>query len=101
MQIGRHVRKQRTALGLKQHELAAEVKVTPQHISKLELDQAAPSLEMLLKLSERLGVTTDYLLTGRERTPLDATGALRAVPDISALAKRHLIGVLNELRAET
>jgi transcriptional regulator with XRE-family HTH domain len=101
MQIGRHVRKRRKALGLKKQELADEVEVTAQHISRIELDQAAPSVETLLKLSERLGVTTDYLLTGRETTPLDAAGAIRAVPDINATAKRHLIGVLNALRAKT
>jgi transcriptional regulator with XRE-family HTH domain len=99
MTIGRQVRKARKALELKQQDLADEIEVTSQHISRIELDQAAPSVETLLKLSRRLGVTTDYLLTGRQTTPLDATGAIRAEPGISATAKRHLIGVLNELRA--
>jgi len=98
MKIGRHVRKAREALGLKQQDLADEVNVTSQHISRIELDQAAPSVDTLLKLSQRLGVTTDYLLTGRDTVPFDATGAIRAEPDISPVAKRHLIGVLNELR---
>ena len=100
MKVGRHVRKTREALELRQQDLAEEVEVSPQHISRIELDQAAPSVETLLKLSQRLGVTTDYLLTGREMTPLDATGAIRAEPDMSAPAKRHLIGVLNELKAK-
>jgi transcriptional regulator with XRE-family HTH domain len=99
MKIGRHVRKTRKALELKQQNLAEEIGVTAQHISRIELDQAAPSVETLLKLSRTLGVTTDYLLTGRETTPLGATGAIRAEPDISPIAKRHLIGVLNELRS--
>jgi transcriptional regulator with XRE-family HTH domain len=101
MKIGRRVRKTRKALELKQQTLADEVGVTSQHISRIELDQAAPSLETLLKLSRTLGVTADYLLTGRDTAPLDATGAIRAVPDVSAAAKRHLIGVLNELCTET
>jgi transcriptional regulator with XRE-family HTH domain len=101
MQIGHHVRSTREALELKQQDLADAVEVTSQHISRIELDQTAPSAETLLKLSQTLGVTTDYLLTGRETAPLDATGAIRAEPDISATAKRHLIGVLNELRTKT
>lgn len=98
MKIGRHVRKARESLELRQQDLADEVNVTSQHISRIELDQASPSVETLLKLSQKLGVTTDYLLTGQERAPLDATGAIRAEPGISSTAKRHLIGVLNELR---
>ena len=80
MQIGRHVRRTRKALGLNQSELAQEVKVTPQHISKLELEQATPSLKTLLSLSRTLGVSTDYLLTGRDTAPVDIRGAIRAQP---------------------
>jgi transcriptional regulator with XRE-family HTH domain len=100
MKIGNHVRRKREALGLNRAELAKELGVSHQHVSRIELNQVAPSLEMLLKLSRTLGVTTDYLLTGRELAPLDASGAIRAEPDISATAKRHLIGVLKELRAQ-
>ena len=99
MKIGSHVRKKREELGLNQAELAKELRVTHQHISRIELEQVAPSLEMLLKLSRKLGVSTDYLLTGREPAPLDALGGIRAEPGISATAKRHLIGIVNELRA--
>jgi hypothetical protein len=59
-------------------------------------------LELLLKLSQKLGVTTNYLLTGRETTQADATSAIRAIreePGLSAAARRHLIGVLNEFRS--
>ncbi len=98
MKIGSHVRKKREALGLNQAELANELGVTHQHVSRIELEQVAPSLEMLLKLSRRLGVTTDYLLTGQQATPPDAAGAIRAAPDISATAKRHLVGMVEELR---
>jgi len=101
VKIGSHVRKKREALGLKQAELAKELRVTHQHISRIELEQVAPSLQMLLKLSRRLGVSTDYLLTGRESAPFDASGAIRAAPDISATAKRHLVGIVEELRTRT
>jgi transcriptional regulator with XRE-family HTH domain len=97
MQIGRHVRKRRKALGLNQSELAQEVKVTPQHISKLELEQTTPSLELLVSLSRMLGVSTDYLLTGQEVAPVDIHGAIRAQQQLSPVAKRTLIQLINEL----
>jgi transcriptional regulator with XRE-family HTH domain len=97
MQIGRRVRKTRQSLGLKQKELADEITVTPQHISKLELDETAPSLDTLLSLSRTLGVSTDYLLTGRETAPVDIRGAIRAQPGLSPVAKRCLIQLVGEL----
>lgn len=96
--IGSHVRKKREALGLNQTELAKEPRVTHQHVLRIEQEQVAPSLELLLKLSRTVGVTTDYLLTGRDTAPLDATGAIRAEPNISTAAKRHLVAIVEELR---
>jgi transcriptional regulator with XRE-family HTH domain len=101
IKIGSHVSRKRKALGLTKAELASELKVSHQHVSRIELDQVAPSLELLLKISRALGVTTDYLLTGRELAPLDASGAIRAEPGISSAAKRHLIGVLMELSTKS
>jgi transcriptional regulator with XRE-family HTH domain len=101
MHISSHVRTKRKALGLTQDELARELNVTHQHISRIEGGQVVPSLDVLVNLSRRLGVTTDYLLTGHEMTPLDAAGAIRAEPNLNPTAKRHLIGVLNELRGPT
>lgn len=98
MNIGRRVRLKRQALGLKQLELANELSVTPQHISQIELGRATPSLELVIALSRALGVSTDYLLTGREPAPFDARAAIRSEPGISATAKRHLIGLVKELR---
>jgi transcriptional regulator with XRE-family HTH domain len=42
MKIGSHVRKKREALGLNQAELAKELGVTHQHVSRIELEQVAP-----------------------------------------------------------
>jgi len=99
MQIGTHVRARRNALGLSQTDLARELSVSHQHVSRIELGDATPSLEMLLKLSRKLGVSTDYLLTGKEQAPLDAAGAIRSDPAISPSAKRHLVGIIEELRS--
>jgi Predicted transcriptional regulators len=99
MQIGRHVRARRLALGLSQENLATELGVKHQHVSRIELGDATPSLETVLGLSRILGVSTDFLLTGQQTTPPDVAGAIRAAPDISATAKRHLVGIVQELRS--
>jgi hypothetical protein len=49
-------------------------------------------------LRRRLGVSTDYLLTGQETAPLGIAGAIRGDKQLSPTAKRHLIGILAELQ---
>ena len=100
MQIGRNLSRAREALELTQEDLAKEAHITSQYISKIEHEGGAPSLKVLLALSTALGVSINYLLTGRETATFDATGAIRAERDITAAAKDHLIGLLNELRAK-
>ncbi len=101
MEIGSHVRAKRRALGLSQSELARELRISHQHISRIELGDVTPSLEMLVKLSDRLGVSVDYLLSGHEQRPLDPAGAIRSEPLLGKTAKRHLVGLLEELRTHS
>jgi transcriptional regulator with XRE-family HTH domain len=98
LQVAHRVRAQRQALKLTQEELAAELGVTHQHVSRIEGGHAVPSLDLLVRLSHRLGVSTDYLLTGRETAPLGVAGAIRGDKHLSATAKRHLIGIIGELQ---
>ncbi len=48
--------------GWSQEELAEQMNVTRQSVSKWEGAQAVPDLEKMLRLSELFGVSTDYLL---------------------------------------
>ncbi len=91
------IRELRKSLSLTQQELARELDVTPQHISRLEIGQAAPSLELLVRLSRRLGVSVDYLLTGDRLPVMDVAGAIRAQEDVTAEAKRALLTLIAEL----
>jgi transcriptional regulator with XRE-family HTH domain len=85
-------------LKLTQEELAGELGVTHQHISRIEGGHAVPSLELLVGLSRRLGVSTEYLLTGQETARLGIAGAIRGDKQLSPTAKRHLIGIIAELQ---
>jgi transcriptional regulator with XRE-family HTH domain len=96
--VATRVRAQRTALTLTQEELARELGVTHQHVSRIEGGHAVPSLGLLVRLSRRLGVSTDYLLTGQETAAPSIAGAIRGDRRLSAIAKRHLIGIVSELQ---
>lgn len=59
------IKELRVAHSLTQVELAADLNVTKQCISNWENNNIQPSIDMLLKISDFYGVTTDYLL-GRD-----------------------------------
>lgn len=61
--------------GWSQEELAEQMNVTRQSVSKWESAQAIPDLDRMLRLSQLFGVTTDYLLKDELETPeADLTG---------------------------
>lgn len=66
--MGKRIVTKRKQLGLSQEELAELADVSPQMISTAERGSKSILSENLLKLSNALGVTADYLLTGRITT---------------------------------
>lgn len=99
MTIGERIRKRRQALKITQQELAKALGVTPQHISGIEQEKRSPSLPFLSKLAEELGVTTDYLLSGKEGIITDTIPAIKADKSLTLKTKRALIALVEELRA--
>ena len=74
----------RKKAGWSQEELAEQMNVTRQSVSKWEGAQSVPDLEKMLRLSELFSVSTDYLLKdGIEgeggSIPPDEVSALRRV----------------------
>lgn len=65
MTIGERIRYYRLKNGLKQHQLAELIGVSPQAISKWETDTGCPDISMLVPLARALGTTTDRLLDGQ------------------------------------
>jgi transcriptional regulator with XRE-family HTH domain len=63
--IGSRIRRLRgTVL---QEELANDLGVSQGHFSKIERGKIAPSLEILVSLSERFHKTIDWILRGEEK----------------------------------
>jgi transcriptional regulator with XRE-family HTH domain/KaiC/GvpD/RAD55 family RecA-like ATPase len=68
--LGDKIRTLRKKLGMTQKELAEQVGLTPSFISQLEKNLISPSLDSLLKLSEKLNAQPIYFLTDGENGPL-------------------------------
>ena len=63
--IGERICSRRKQLRYKQERLAEEMNVSIQMVSNLERGNKAIKIENLIKLSDILGVSTDYILLGR------------------------------------
>ena len=59
---GMRIRLLRTERRIKGIELAERVGVTRQHLANVELGRSAPSLELLVKISQEFGVPLDDLI---------------------------------------
>jgi transcriptional regulator with XRE-family HTH domain len=101
MSIGKRIRKRRQTLKMTQQELAEAIGVTPQHISAIEQDKRDPSLSSLAKLAEELGVTIDYLVTGKESVITDTIPAIKGDKKLKLKAKRALTALIQELYEAT
>ncbi len=100
MNIGKRIRKRRLEFRLTQNDLAGALGLTPQHISGIEQDKRAPSLLTLVKLAEELGVTVDYLTTGKEGVIVDTIPAIKADKRLSLRSKKALVSLVQELHED-
>lgn len=66
--LGKRIVHNRKRLGLTQDQLAEQLGVTAQAVSKWENDQSCPDITMLPRLAEIFAISTDELL-GHETTP--------------------------------
>ena len=72
--IGERISKRRRQLNLTQEQIAEKMDVSIQMISNLERGNKAIKIENLIKISDILGVSTDYILLGRHNEKdMDAT----------------------------
>lgn len=69
VEIGRRIKALRRAKDLSIQKLADAVTMSPGYLSEVERGQSAVSGEKLARLAVELGVSADYLLTGRGEQP--------------------------------
>lgn len=72
--FGDRVQQMREAHNYSQVQLAALLQVSRQTVSNWENNNIMPSIEMLIKLADLFGVSTDFLLERDNRRSLDTSG---------------------------
>ncbi len=97
MNLGQRIRERRKSLDVTQEELARALKVTPQHISAIEKDRRVPSLSFVIRMAEELGVSIDYLVSGKKGIITDVIPALKANDYLNLSTKKAIITLIREL----
>lgn len=69
MTFGEKLQRLRKSRGLSQEQLAAELQLTRQAISRWELNETIPDTENVIRLARFFAVTTDYLLLDEIEPP--------------------------------
>lgn len=94
MSLGQRIKQRRNSLKITQVQLSESLGTTQQHISSIEQDTREPSLKVLIKMAEELGVTTDYLLTGKDSAVTDTIPAIKADKKLKLEVKKALIVIV-------
>ena len=92
VKIGQRIQIRRKQRGYTQEQLADLMNVSIQMVSNLERGNKAIRIDNLIKLSEILEVSTDYILTGKETA--DDIGALNTRIEQLSERDRKMINLL-------
>lgn len=76
---------------LSQVDVAKRLSVSKQCVSNWENDNVLPSIDMLGKLADLFGVSTDFLLGRSSELSLDATG-------LTEVQIAHIREIINDLK---
>lgn len=88
--LGEQIKNLRTNKRLSQIELADKLCVTKQSVSNWENENIMPSIEMLIRIAEIFGVTTDFLLGLSEEHTLNTDG-------LTELQIAHIQTLINDI----
>ena len=80
----------RRSVGMNQLQLARKLHLSPSTIGMYEQGRREPSADTLVALARELGVTTDFLLTGRVTDALDEQTYSRMLRSLVSQADRRL-----------
>lgn len=90
--LSEKIKELRKAKRVSQVEMANSLGLTKQCVSNWENDNIQPSVEMLVKIADYFGVTTDYLLCRKKETDVISVEGLTPV-EIS-----HIRDIVADLR---
>lgn len=61
--LGDEIRKARLKVGLTQEELAFRADISRQYVSLLELNQKSPTVDLLIRVCQAMGVSAGEIVT--------------------------------------
>ena len=64
--IGKRIQTQRELLGYTRERMAEALDITAKFCADIELGHKGMSIQTLYSISQYLGITTDYILTGKD-----------------------------------
>lgn len=79
--LGTRIASLRQGKGLSQAELARRLHISASAVGMYEQGRREPSVEILIALSQELGVSLDYLLSGRPDTVRDVVALHQLVEE--------------------
>ena len=95
MTIGSRITAERKRMGLSQEELADKIGVSRQAVSKWETDMSAPDAFNLITLSEVLGTSVEYIVTGKSTTHSEsAEDSAKIVDQAAPVSGRRDIAIV-------
>lgn len=96
MLLGEKLKKLRKARGLSQEQLADQLNVSRQAISKWELGESTSDTDNLVALSDYYGVSLDYLLRDQEVPEVSEKVMMREVQPLisSGCLKKGIVGIV-------
>ena len=94
VKIGQRIQTRRKQRGYTQEQLADLMNVSIQMVSNLERGNKAVRIDNLIRLSEILEISTDYILTGKENA--DDIGALTVQIELLSERDRRIIKALTD-----
>lgn len=97
--LGDRIARLRRAKGWNQKELADRIGAKPSQISKYERGTYLPRPELLTRLGEALGVSLDYLMTGRSGEPRRDFRLRERVEALETLPENQRSNLVNFLDA--
>lgn len=98
--IGARIKAARERAGMTQEDLAAELEMSPTHISVLERGIKAPKLETLVNIANALHVSSDMLLQDVVTYASDGIASELSIA-VSKLPRREQERIMNAVRALT
>ena len=88
--LNENIKGLRLSCGMSQVAFASRLGVTKQCVSNWENDNVLPSIEMLVKIANTFGVTTDFLLGRSDAVTIDVSGLTKA-------QRGHITLLINDL----